>query len=155
MNALRRLVSALRSPGAAAPDGMSVAQHFALRIIGRQPGITMSDLAEATLTTRSAISEVVSRLYARGLLKRSTDPQDSRRIHLQLTPEGERVWKTVGDAMPERLVAALLAMSLESRAQLASSLEEWVAEAHLTGVSPSMFGEHEHHAEKDLPVATE
>lgn len=141
MNALRRLVSALRSPGAATPDGMSVAQQFALRIIGQRPGLTMSDLAEATLTTRSAVSEVVSRLVSRALVARTADPGDSRRVQLRLTTTGEDVWRSLGHAVPERLIAALGSMDPDRRAALADSLETWVLEAGLSEIAPAMFGE--------------
>lgn len=92
MNALRRLVRALRTSGAAASGemGMSVAQLFALRIIGRQPGLSMGDVAAATLTTPSAVSEVVPRLVARGLVRREPDAEDHRRVLCTLPGKVER-----------------------------------------------------------------
>ena len=141
MNALRRLVSALRSPGVSSAEGMSVAQQFALRMIGSRPGLTMTELAEGTLTTRSAVSEVVSRLVERGLVVRSTDSVDSRRVHLRLSSDGAALWSAVGPAVPERLVSALCGMNPESRVVLAESLELWVTDAGLGQESPNMFGE--------------
>ena len=143
MNALRRLVSALRSPGAAASGGvgMSVAQLFALRIIGQNPGLTMGDLAARTLTTPSAVSEVVTRLVVRGLVRRELSPEDRRRAVLHVTAEGSALLLGVEESLPERLVAALAAMPPDTRHMLANALETWVASAGLSGVAPSMFGE--------------
>lgn len=143
MDALRRLVSALRSSGATASGemGMSVAQLFALRIIGRQPGLSMGDLASATLTTPSAVSEVVSRLVARGLVRREPDAQDHRRVLLHVTEDGRTLAGTVEQTLPERLVAALASMDPETRTSLADAMEHWVAAAGLGGVAPAMFGE--------------
>jgi len=79
MDALRRLVSALRSSGVAASGepGMSVAQRFALRVIGTEPGISMGGLAGRTLTTPSAVSEVVSRLLPWSDFFWSEDPDQA------------------------------------------------------------------------------
>ena len=143
MNALRRLVSALRTSGAAASGdmGMSVAQLFAIRMIGRHAGLSMGDLAARTLTTPSAVSEVVSRLVARGLVRREPDPADHRRILLQLTWEGRALCDGLGQTLPERLVAALASMDPAARASLADAMENWVVGAGLGGVAPCMFGE--------------
>ena len=143
MNALRRLVSALRTSGAAASDesGMSVAQHFALRIIERQPGLSMGDLAAATLTTPSAVSEVVFRLFTRGLVRREPDPADHRRVLVHLTWEGRVVCDGLEQTLPERLVAALAAMPASQRVTLAGALERWVDGAGLRGFAPTMLGE--------------
>ena len=143
MNALRRLVSALRSSGAVASGElkMSVAQLFALRTIGQRPGLSMTDLAAATLTTPSAVSEVVSRLVARKLVHRDTDPVDHRRSLLELTSEGRELNRGLDPTLPERLVAALSTMPPDQRTALADGMEAWVVLAGLGDVAPTMFGE--------------
>jgi len=143
MNALRRLVSALRSSGAAASAGlgMSVAQLFALRIIGQNPGLSMGDLATRTLTTPSAVSEVVARLVVRGLVRREPSHEDRRRAVLQVTAEGSALLDGMEESLPERLIAALAAMPTDARVTLANALEAWVTSAGLSGVTPSMLGE--------------
>lgn len=145
MDALRRLVSALRSSGAAAsaPRGMSVAQLFALRVIGLVPGLSMGELARRTLTTPSAVSEVVSRLSSRGLVRRELDPTDRRRALLHLTAEGHALFMDVPATVPEHLVASLATMDTGAVEILADTMEMWVASAGLGDVSPSMFGEGE------------
>ena len=155
MNALRRLGSALRTSGAAASGamGMSVAQLFALRSIGREPGISMRGLAERTLTTPSAVSEVVARLVARGLVSRALDSSDHRRALLQLTLEGRAICDRLERTLPERLVAALATMDPMTRTSLADALESWVIGAGLGGVAPSMFGETTSAAPREADVA--
>ncbi len=143
MDSLRRLVSALRTTGAgaAADPGMSVAQQFALRVIGRHPGLTMGDLSAATLTRPSTVSEVVVRLVDRGLVDRQTDPADHRRVRLHLTTAGRQVFEMLEQTIPERLVSALEALDTESRESLAALLESWVDAAGLSAETPRMFGE--------------
>lgn len=143
MNALRRLVSALRTTGADAlvPRPMSVAQQFALRVIGRHPGLTMSALARATLTSRSSVSEVVVRLVNAGLVRREADASDHRRVRLHLTPGGAATFSLVGETLPERLVVALDSLEPEAREMLATAMETWTETAGLGNVAPVMFGE--------------
>lgn len=143
MNALRRLVSALRTTGADAlvARSMSVAQQFALRVIGRQPGLTMSALARATLTSRSAVSEVVVRLVDAGMVRREADASDQRRVRLHLTPHGATTFSLLGETLPERLVLALDGLEPETRELLATAMERWTETAGLGNVAPAMFGE--------------
>jgi DNA-binding MarR family transcriptional regulator len=143
MDALRRLVSALRTSGGAASGelGMSVAQLFALRVIGASPGLGMGDLAARTLTTASAASEVATRLVDRGLVRRDHDARDRRRVVVHLTGAGASVLASTEETLPERLIASLSAMRPDVRVALAEALETWVAGAGLSAVAPSMFGE--------------
>ena len=140
MNALRRLMSALRNSGAGAA-GLTVAQQFAVRIIGRQRGLTMGDLAAATVTTPSTVSEVVVRLVERGLVGRVRDQSDGRRVRLELTGDGKAVFERLEQTVPERLVQALGSMDSMAREALAESLEDWVDTAGLSAEAPRMFGE--------------
>lgn len=145
MDALRRLVSGLRTSGAAASGelGISVAQLFALRVIGNRSGISMGELGERTLTSPSAISEVVTRLVDNGFVHRNHAPDDGRRIILSLTPRGEVLMRQIGETLPERLIAALVAMPPPARETLADMLENWVREAGLANTKVRMFGEGE------------
>ena len=143
MDALRRLVSALRTSGAAASfgPGISVAQLFALRVVGGHSGISMGELAKRTLTSPSAVSEVVSRLVAHGFVERDHDSTDHRRVLLRLTPEGRALFSSLDRTLPERLVAALARMDPDQRTTLADAMEDWVSDSGLAEVAPSMFGE--------------
>jgi DNA-binding MarR family transcriptional regulator len=141
MNSLRRLVSALRTSGAGAFPGLSVAQQFALRTIGRTPGLSMSDLARATATTPSTVSEVVVRLVDHGLVSRAKDDTDHRRVRLTLTAIGTKTFERLEQTLPERLVCALEQMNPFTRDALADALDAWVDSAGLSNEFPQMFGE--------------
>ncbi|MCC6705075.1 MAG: MarR family transcriptional regulator [Thermomicrobiales bacterium] len=52
---------------------------------------TSAELARQMEVTPRAITSVVDKLVAKGLLLRQDDPHDRRIIRLVLTPEGERV----------------------------------------------------------------
>lgn len=63
-----------------------------LRILFRvrmHPDIDLRTLADGLAISPSAASQQVDKLVDRGLLWRTEDPQDRRRLRLQLTPQAE------------------------------------------------------------------
>jgi DNA-binding MarR family transcriptional regulator len=73
---------------------MTEEQFQVLRRI-RKGSASVSALAEASQTSRSAVSKAVDALVCRGLVTRSQDPKDRRNIPLALTEEGQRVMDTI------------------------------------------------------------
>ena len=69
---------------------MTEKQFQILRRI-RKGSASVSALAEASQTSRSAVSKAVDALVRRGLVTRSQDPSDRRNFPLALTYEGQRV----------------------------------------------------------------
>jgi DNA-binding MarR family transcriptional regulator len=56
---------------------------------------SVSALAEASQTSRSAVSKAVDTLVRRGLVTRSQDTRDRRNVPLALTDEGQRVMDAI------------------------------------------------------------
>jgi DNA-binding MarR family transcriptional regulator len=69
-------------------DGMSVAQFRLLIFVRRNPGTSLSPLAEHLATSLPAASQLVERLVQIGLLTRGPHPESRRRIEVHLTPSG-------------------------------------------------------------------
>ena len=69
-------------------DGMSVAQFRLLIFVRRNPGTSLSPLAEHLATSLPAASQLVERLVQIGLLTRGPHPESRRRIEVHLTPAG-------------------------------------------------------------------
>ena len=67
---------------------MSVPQVRALLYVRRHAGCGLSALAEHVGVSLAAASALVDRLVRAGLLERTTDPAERRRIRLHLTPDG-------------------------------------------------------------------
>jgi DNA-binding MarR family transcriptional regulator len=75
----------------ARPGGdLNVMQIYVLFLI-RTEGAMPSTLARRLMVTPTVITGVVDRLERRGYLRREDDRVDRRRVHLVLTPDGERV----------------------------------------------------------------
>jgi DNA-binding MarR family transcriptional regulator len=73
---------------------MTEEQFQVLRRI-RKGSASVSALAEASQTSRSAVSKAVDALVRRGVVSRSQDPDDRRNIPLALTDEGQRVMDAI------------------------------------------------------------
>lgn len=85
-------------------------QYAALQTVADQPGIDQRTLAGAIAFDTSTIASVVDRLEARGLLLRSTSPDDKRVRLLTLTAAGDSVLAAVAPGMlraQERMLAPL------------------------------------------------
>jgi DNA-binding MarR family transcriptional regulator len=82
-----------RSAGGAGFDraGMTEAQAELLRLVGRQPGISVGRAAAELSLVPNTASTLVSRLSAEGLLIRTTDPDDRRVGRLRLTEPAQRI----------------------------------------------------------------
>jgi MarR family transcriptional regulator, lower aerobic nicotinate degradation pathway regulator len=143
MNALRRLVRALRVSTAAVKrtSGISGAQLFVLRELAERPGQSLRDLIARTLTSQSTVSEVVAGLVEARLVNRQAAPQDGRRAVLRPTPAGRALLRAAPPTVQADLVDGLRRISPGSLSALADGLEQWLAAAGLAAVPPTMFFE--------------
>jgi len=64
-------------------------QYAVMRSIAENPGIEQVVLMEVAASTKATLAEMLSRMEARGLVRREHDPADKRRRLLFLTSEGE------------------------------------------------------------------
>lgn len=71
--------------------GLPESQAELLRLIGRQPGISVRQAATELSLAPNTASTLVSRLTADGLLVRTTDPADRRVGRLRLTASAQRL----------------------------------------------------------------
>jgi len=100
---LRRFLR--HSENVARENGMTPRQHLLLlQIGGAENGTTtVSALVETLALTQSAVTELVQRAEAAGLVQRAASPSDGRVTHLTLSADGERRLRAVYDALgPER-----------------------------------------------------
>jgi DNA-binding MarR family transcriptional regulator len=61
----------------------------ALRLVGRSPGIAVTDLAGALGVTKGAASQTTTKLVKKGLIRKSRDPRNMKRTRMHLTEKGE------------------------------------------------------------------
>ncbi|MCB2204528.1 MarR family transcriptional regulator [bacterium] len=81
------------------PRGITIAQFNILRILrGQHPQpATISLLQDRMLDKMSDTSRLVERLRGKGLVERTADAEDRRRVAVRITPEGLKVLEAIGD----------------------------------------------------------
>ena len=80
----------------AAGHDLTFSQYITLKTLdGGRAGVT--ELARAAQLHPGAMTRVLDKLEAQGLVARVTDPQDRRALHVDLTDEGRRLWVVVSD----------------------------------------------------------
>ena len=115
--ALRRFQSF--SEQAAEAQGVTAQQYQALLALkgenGDQP-FTLTLLAQHLLIKHNSAVGLVDRLEAEGLVKRSVDAADRRKVNLRLTARGSRIFERLAAAHREELrrIGPELAEFLES-----------------------------------------
>lgn len=71
--------------------------------------VRLSDLHRRVLLSQPALSRMVDRLVARGLVERCDDPGDGRAVRITLTDAGRATQKEVGRAHARDVSAAMTA----------------------------------------------
>jgi DNA-binding MarR family transcriptional regulator len=151
MDALRRIVQAVRRSSAQCEhaSGLTSAQVLILKILRAHDGLSVSDVAELTLTHQSTVSEVIGRLEDRGLVTRERAVADARRRSLSLTTKGQEALSEPMDTIQETLIRALSNLEPQTLTCLAAGLSDLIQEAGLSPDTPSMFMEDGHDTPKN------
>jgi DNA-binding MarR family transcriptional regulator len=85
-------------------------QYAVMRSIAENPGIEQVALTEVAVSTKATLAEMLSRMEARGLVRREQDPADKRRRFLFLTPQGEDALRAsipVGNGVDDEFLGRL------------------------------------------------
>ena len=104
--------------------GIGGAQAWALSLVQRQPGLGVTELAQAMDIHQSTASNLVRQLLQRGLLRSEKSPQDRRSVHLYLEPAGAAVLQTLPGPFEGVLPQALQQLPPEALAQLHAGLAQ-------------------------------
>jgi DNA-binding MarR family transcriptional regulator len=110
---------------------LTIAESSALGRLERSGPATSSDLARLDRISPQSMGVTVAALLERGLIERSRDPEDGRRIVLSITEAGRRTVHDKRGARTEQIAAALRSgFSDDELAQLtaAAALLERLAE---------------------------
>ena len=108
---------------------LTIPEWRIIAVLGRRPGLTAKEVAEATEMDKVAVSRAVARLTAAKRVAARADSEDARRQLLALTAVGESVHARIAPialASEQKLLAAL---SGAERAQLDALLDRLLAAA--------------------------
>jgi DNA-binding MarR family transcriptional regulator len=94
--------------------GLGRAHHRALHFIGRNPGITVSDLLAILRITKQSLARVLGALVDQGYVIQHPGATDRRQRLLSLTPTGAALERRLFDRQRERLEPAYRAAGAEA-----------------------------------------
>jgi DNA-binding MarR family transcriptional regulator len=89
---------------------LTIPEWRIIAVLGRRPGLTAKEIAEATEMDKVAVSRAVARLVSAKRVQTRADVEDARRQILQLTAQGESVHARIAPialATEEKLLGAL------------------------------------------------
>ena len=86
--------------------GLGRAHHRALHYIGRNPGITVSDLLSILRITKQSLARVLSALVQQGYVAQAPGREDRRQRLLTLTPKGHALERRAFERQRATLAAA-------------------------------------------------
>lgn len=118
------LVSHLRAVVAASPPtvwagrGMTLLQLVTMQLISALAPVSLTDLARALGTRPPATSAMVDRLTHAGMVCRTQDPQNRRRVKLTLTAAAKVIIGDIGPDTARRLHTVFTGMSPQIRGHL-------------------------------------
>lgn len=105
-------------------DGLSQRQCSILRTLVAQEGARLSDLAAQSGITPSAMTRVLQKLEARGLVERVRGAQaDGRAAMVRITPAGRRTRKQLDLLMRERTNQIVESIPSKQRKQVLEALQ--------------------------------
>lgn len=132
-DALRRLVD-LVSHGSGLvlalmnDEAITLPQVLLMSRIERLGSASLSDLAEGSLTSTAALSQMIERLVRQGLLDRAEDAADRRRKAIRITPRAQALLRKLKAARSAEYELGLSPLSQGLREQLVALLERVAAD---------------------------
>lgn len=92
------------------PGGVPIEQFRILEALSQRGPQPMGALAAAALVERPTLTKIVDRMVAAGLVFRTPDAEDRRRVNIALAPEGAALYARLDavSAEQERRISELL-----------------------------------------------
>ncbi len=103
-------------------DGLTQSQVELLRLVGRQPGISVREAATELALVPNTASTLVTKSVAGGLLVRTVDPDDRRIGRLRLTEPAQQIADESRAARKATLAAVLDQLDPDERDDLTRGL---------------------------------
>jgi len=94
--------------------GLGRAHHRAIYFIGRNPGLTVSQLLAILKITKQSLSRVLQGLMTKGYVTQEQGVADRRQRHLTLSAEGQALERTLTEAQRQRIARAYRASGADA-----------------------------------------
>jgi DNA-binding MarR family transcriptional regulator len=117
MRVIRKEFRSQRGPGFTVPEFRSLA------FVNRSPGASLNEVADHLGLEPPTASKLVETLVQRGLVRREEDPDDRRRVRLNILPKGKVAIDKAYEHTRLFLVRRLAHLSDEERKTVLRSME--------------------------------
>ncbi len=117
--------------------GLTPSQVIVLQIIAREGQAGAGAVAEAARLSQATITAILDRLEEKILIVRTRDPEDRRRVSLELTDAGRSTIADVPDVLQNRFVARFDRLADWEQAGLVASLERLAMLLDAEGIDAS------------------
>jgi DNA-binding MarR family transcriptional regulator len=108
---------------------LTIPEWRVIAVLGRRPGLTAKELAEATEMDKVAVSRAVAKLAAARRVAANIDSADARRQSLTLTALGESLHARIAPIALESERRLLAPLDAKERAQFNALLERLLVQA--------------------------
>jgi DNA-binding MarR family transcriptional regulator len=108
--------------GDASCCGVTITQCHAIAEIGRKEKISLIDLADLLCVDKSTMSRTIDNLVEAELAVRDLDQENRRYVTIQLTDDGQSVFRNIEDSMALYFTSILEEIPEEKRDQVFESL---------------------------------
>ena len=95
-------------------DGFGRAHHRVIYFVGRNPGITVSDLLAILKITKQSLSRVLGQLVTEGFVMQRPGPRDRRQRLLMLTDKGAALERALSATQRDLVARAYRAAGAEA-----------------------------------------
>jgi DNA-binding MarR family transcriptional regulator len=120
--------------------GLGRAHHRAMHFIGRNPGLTVSDLLVILRITKQSLARVLSDLMDRGYVAQAPGRSDRRQRLLSLTPSGATLERRLFESQRTCLVPAFQAageQAVEGFTRVLRGIMDDTARAYIDNNAPA------------------
>jgi DNA-binding MarR family transcriptional regulator len=117
-----RISRAIASRYAEAFD-LTIPEWRVIAVLGQRPGLTATEVADATAMDKVAVSRAVAKLIAKKRVAASADARDARRQLLRLTRDGEGLHARIAPLALQAEQRLLAALSMREQRQLGALLD--------------------------------
>lgn len=97
---------------------LTIPEWRVIAVLGRRPGLTAKEIAEATEMDKVAVSRAVARLTGKRRVTAASDPEDARRQRLSLSALGANLHAKIAPVALECETRLLEALDPRERAML-------------------------------------
>ena len=114
-------------------NGLSMREYDVLYTLAKcSAPARLGELQQGVLLSQPALSRLVDRLEARGLVARSSDQTDGRAVRVTLTPAGRELQQTVGRSHARSVERELRALTPDEQRELKRLVTKLLAPAKLS-----------------------